>query len=363
MTWNLYEIVIFSGFLLFIALMLSLDLGLFNKKSHETKFREALVWTGVWVSLSVIFFFLLRYYGHELHDLQDTGQLKEKILQYKHPLTIPDTMSFEEARSLYNKNLSLEYLTGYLIEYSLSVDNIFVIIMIFLSFGIKKKYYHRVLFWGIMGAVVMRFIFIFLASALIQRFEWILYFFGALLIYVGAHMGYEFYKEVVKKRQDTKKDPHDHFVVRWLSKVFLVAREDKGESFWVKERGKIFITPLFIVLVLIEFSDVVFAVDSVPAVFSVTRDPFIVFFSNIFAILGLRSLFFLVMNVMGLRFLKAALGLLLTFVGFKMLSESFWHMPVTTNQSLGIIVGILATGVIASLLWPGKKQPPEVNII
>jgi tellurite resistance protein TerC len=264
---------------------------------------------------------------------------------------------------LYDKNLSLEYLTGYLIEYSLSVDNIFVIIMIFLSFGIHKKYYHRVLFWGILGAVIMRFLFIFLASALIQRFEWILYLFGGLLVYIGGHMAYEFYREGIIHRHVEKTNPQDHFVVRWLSKIFLVTREDKGEKFWVKENGKLFITPLFIVLVLVEFSDVVFAVDSVPAVFSVTRDPFIVFFSNIFAILGLRSLFFLVMNVMHLRFLKASLAVLLMFVGLKMLSVIFVEHLFSTNISLLIIVGILATGVIASLLWPGKKHPPEVNII
>ena len=250
-----------------------------------------------------------------------------------------------------------------MIEYSLSVDNIFVIIMIFLSFGIKKKYYHRILFWGILGAVVMRFLFIFAASALIQRFEWILYLFGVLLVYVGAHMGYEFYREVIKKRQVVRKDPHEHFVVRWLSKVFLVTSEDKGEKFWVRESGKLFITPLFIVLVLVEFSDVVFAVDSVPAVFSITRDPFIVFFSNIFAILGLRSLFFLVIRFMGLRFLKASLSFLLIFVGLKMIGAMFTEHLLTANQSLVAIMCILAGGVILSLVFPGKKQPPEVNII
>ena len=363
MNMTLHEFFFFGGFILGIGLLLALDLGVFNRKSHEVKYREALTWTIGWVTLSLIFFLFLRFYGHTLHDLRDTDQVKEKIALYKHPVKITDDMSFEEALSKYNKNLSLEYLTGYLIEYSLSVDNIFVIIMIFLSFGIKKKYYHRILFWGILGAVVMRFLFIFLASALIQRFEWILYLFGGLLVYVGLHMAWEFYKEGIRHRQVEKKDPHDHFIVKWLSKVVLVAKEDKGDKFWVREGGKLFITPLFIVLVLVEFSDVVFAVDSVPAVFSVTRDPFIVFFSNIFAILGLRSLFFLVMNFMGLRFLKAALAVLLMFVGLKMLSAIFVEHLFSTNVSLIIIIGILATGVVASLLWPGKKQPPEVNII
>ena len=358
---NWHEILFFAGFLLLIGMMLALDLGVFDKKSHEQKFREALAWTAVWVTLSLVFFLFLRYFGHELHDFQNNDQIQVNITKFKHPIKIsPDTLDFEKNISIYNKNLSLEYLAGYLIEYSLSVDNIFVIIMIFLSFGIKKKYYKRILYWGILGAIVMRFIFIFTASALIQRFDWILYLFGALLIYVGAHMGYEFYTEMVKKHEHRKKDPHQHWLVHWISKIFAVAGEDKGDKFWVREHGKFFITPLFIVLVLIEFSDLVFAVDSVPAVFSVTRDPFIVFFSNIFAILGLRSLFFLVINFMGLRFLRAGLALLLGFVGFKMLSESFLH--ITTNKSLIVIVVILATCILLSVLFPGKKIRPEVNI-
>jgi tellurite resistance protein TerC len=363
MNLNLNELLFFGGFLLFIGLMLALDLGVFSKKSHEVKFREALSWTLVWVTFSLLFFLFLRFYGHEMHDLQNKEQIQEKISLYRHPVDISGDISLEDALSRYNRNLSLEYLTGYVIEYSLSVDNIFVIIMIFLSFGIKKKYYHRILFWGILGAVVMRFLFIFTASALIREFEWILYLFGAFLVYVGGHMGYDFYREHVKKEKHIQKDPHEHWLVKWLSKVFLVTSEDRGDRFWVRENGKLFITPLFIVLVLIEFSDLVFAVDSVPAVFSVTRDPFIVFFSNIFAILGLRSLFFLVMNFMGLRFLKVSLGVLLVFVGLKMISEFFVDHLLTTNQSLLIILSILLTGVVLSLLFPGKKHPPEVNII
>jgi tellurite resistance protein TerC len=355
-----HEYVFFFGFLVLIALILAFDLGLFNKHSHELKFREAIGWTLVWVLLSLGFFVFLRHYGHELHNLQTVEQIQHNIVKYKHPVRVLGMLDIRDAQEIYNKNLSMEYLTGYLIEYSLSVDNIFVIIMIFLSFGIRKAYYHRILFWGILGAVVMRFLFIFTASALISRFEWILYAFGALLVYVGLHMGYEFYREEVKKRQSRKADPHDHWLVRWLSKVFSVTEVDKGDRFWVREKGKLFITPLFIVLVLIEFSDLVFAVDSVPAVFSVTRDPFIVFFSNIFAILGLRSLFFLVINFFGLRYLRAGLALLLTFVGIKMLVESFWH--ITTNQSLLVIVGILLGSILLSLFFPGKKIRPEVNI-
>lgn len=359
---NFHEILFFTGFLVVIGLMLAIDLGVFDKKSHDLKFREALTWTIVWVALSLTFFFLLRYFGNELHNLQDKAEVQQKVMQFKHPIKITPEMSSEEAINIYNKNLSMEYITGYLIEYSLSVDNIFVMIMIFLSFGIKTKYYKRVLLWGILGAIVMRFIFIFSASALIQRFEWILYLFGLLLIFVGFHMGYEFYQETVKHKAHKKKDPHDHWLVKVLSRMFRVTREDHGDRFFLMHEKQFYITPLFIVMVLIEFSDVVFAVDSVPAVFSVTRDPFIVFFSNIFAILGLRSLFFLVINFMGLRFLKASLGVLLVFVGFKMISEMFWPLPFTVSQNLLILGSILAAGVILSFLFPGKKQPPAVNI-
>jgi tellurite resistance protein TerC len=359
MIQSTHEFLFFGGFLLIIGFMLSLDLGVFNRKSHEVKFREALTWTLIWVSLSIAFFFFLGYYGNQLHDVHDLEGVQTLIDKYKHQIK---GLTPENAIDKYNSNLAIEYLTGYLIEYSLSVDNIFVIIMIFLSFGIKKQYYHRILFWGILGAIVMRFIFIFTASVLIQEFEWILYVFGALLIYVGAHMGYEFYNDQIKKKPHGQKDPHNHWLVKWISKVFLVTSEDRGDRFWVKEKGKLYVTPLFIVLVLIEFSDLVFAVDSVPAVFSVTRDPFIVFFSNIFAILGLRSLFFLVMNFMGLRFLKAALALLLVFVGLKMIGMMFTEHLLTTNQSLLVIVSILALGVILSLFFPGKKIKPEVNI-
>ncbi len=348
MTWNSNETIIFSSFLVFIFLMLALDLGVFNKKSHALTFREALLWTTVWVAISFLFYILIRLFGNELHGFTTIEQLKENILKFHHPINV-DGLTLQEAIPIYNRNLSLEYLTGYLIEYSLSVDNIFVIIMIFLSFNIRTKYYHKILFWGILGAIVMRFLFIFAASALIQQFEWVLYIFGGLLIILGLKMGWEFFK----KNQAERIDTHKHPVVRFVSKFFAVTEEDKGHKFWIREKGKLYLTPLFIVLVIIELSDVVFAVDSVPAVFSVTRDPYIVFFSNIFAILGLRSLFFLVMDVMNrFRFLKLGLAFLLTFVGTKMLL----HLPISTKLSLSIIVGILAVFMIASLIFPEKRE-------
>ena len=349
---GLHEIIFFFGFLLFIFLVLAIDLGVFNKKSHIPSFRESLTWTMVWVSISVIFYILIMFFGHELHDLKDLGGIQSNIDKFHHHIRITG-LSFDEAIRLYDRNLALEYITGYIIEYSLSVDNIFVIIMIFVSFNIRHKYYHRILFWGILGAIIMRFIFIFAASALIQRFEWILYGFGGLLLVVGGKMGYEFFTN----KDEDKIDPHHHPVVRFISKYFSVTSIDKEHHFWVKENGKFFITPLFIVLILIEFFDVVFAIDSVPAVFSVTWDPFVVFFSNIFAILGLRSLFFLVNNVMDrFHYLKLGLAFLLSYVGLKMILQKLVGLNISTKLSLGIIVGILAVFIILSLVFPEKKK-------
>jgi tellurite resistance protein TerC len=350
MNWNLHESLVFFGFLLFIFLMLAVDLGIFNRKSHAMSFREALGWTMVWVFVSFVFYLAIRFFGNQLHGLTDIEGIKQNILKFHHPIKV-DGMSFQEAISLYNRNLSLEYLTGYLIEYSLSVDNIFVIIMIFLSFNIQQRYYHRVLFWGILGAIIMRFIFIFAASALIQRYEAVLYFFGGLLVIVGIKMGKEFFTA----KEEDRIDQHRHPLVRFISKIFPVTTEEKGSHFWVREKGKTYITPLLIVLIFVEFMDVVFAVDSVPAVFSVTRDPYIVFFSNIFAILGLRSLFFLVNDVMNrFRFLKLGLGFLLTYVGIKMILQEADILHVPTKMSLLIIILILGFFVILSMLFPER---------
>jgi tellurite resistance protein TerC len=344
---NLHEVIVFVGFLLFISTMLALDLGVFNKRSHALSFREALLWTLIWISVSVAFYFLIRFFGHEIHNLKDTDEISYAIKTYHHPINI-DGMAFPDAVNVYNKNLSLEYLTGYLIEYSLSVDNIFVILMIFLSFNIQPRYYHRVLFWGILGAIVMRFLFIFLASAMIQRFEWVLFVFGGMLVIFGGKMGWEFFTEDANKRLDTVNHP----VVRFISKFFNVSKEETGKHFWVRQNGKFFITPIFIVLVIIEFSDVLFAVDSVPAVFSVTRDPYIVFFSNIFAILGLRSLFFLLSDVMNrFHFLKLGLAFLLAFVGVKML----FTLHLSTMETLAIILGILLFFTLLSIVIPVRS--------
>ena len=344
---GIHEIIVFVGFLLFIILMLSFDLGFIHKQSHALTFREALMWTLFWVGLAFLFYLLIRFFGSEIHGVQTKEDIQALVVHYHHPIHITNS-SLPQAISEYNHNLSLEFLTAYLIEYSLSVDNIFVIIMIFLSFNIEQRYFHRVLFWGILGAIIMRFLFIFIASALIQRFEWILMVFGVILVYLGVKLGWEFFSGTIAEKIDT----HHHPIVRFISKYFAVTKEKTGQRFWIKEKGKYFITPLLIVLIIIEFSDVLFAVDSVPAVFSVTRDPLIVFFSNISAILGLRALFFLVMNVMNkFRFLKLGLACLLSFIGVKMI----FQLNISTNHSLAIIIGILSVFVLLSMLFPDKK--------
>jgi tellurite resistance protein TerC len=249
----------------------------------------------------------------------------------------------------YNDRISLDFLTGYFIEYSLSVDNLFVILLIFSSFSVPPVYYKKVLFWGVLGAIVLRMLFIFSGSMLIAQFHWILYIFGAFLVFSGL-------KILWTKDEDEKMDTEKHPMVRLASKYFSVHPEYVKGKFFFKENGKRFITPLFLVLLVVEFSDLVFAVDSVPAIFSITKDPNIVFFSNIFAIMGLRSLFFLLSNIMHLfSYLKYGLGVLLAFIGVKMLFEH-WFASIGFNNliSLFIILGILSGSILLSLIFPKK---------
>ncbi|MEI7727225.1 MAG: TerC/Alx family metal homeostasis membrane protein [Bacteroidota bacterium] len=339
---NLNEIIFFSSFLVFVALMLGIDLGFFQKKNHALSFKESVSWTLVWVGISIGFYFLIRFHGNWIHGSDTLAEIQGRITKFHHPIDITG-LGVQEAINLYNKNLSLEYITGYLIEYSLSVDNVFVIVMIFMSFNIQPKYFKRVLFWGILGAVIMRFMFIFAASALIQRFSWFLYVFGVMLVIIGIKMAYDFLFGEKDEQIDTERHP----VVRMVSRFFNVSHDEHAETFFTRQQGKLFVTPLFIVLLIIEFTDVLFAVDSVPAVFSVTQDPYIVFFSNIFAILGLRSLFFLVMDIMNrFHYLKMGLAGLLSFVGVKMLLHSVFK--ISTNVSLIVIASILVASILAS---------------
>lgn len=305
------------GFVAFVIVMLVLDLTVFHKKDEVMKVKTALIWSAFWIGLAVIFnigvYFLL-------------GEAK-----------------------------ALEFLTGYLIEESLSVDNLFVFIMIFSFFGIQAKYQHRILFWGIIGAIVMRAIFIFAGVAIIEKFAWVMYIFGAFLIYTGIHMLFE---------KDDKKefDPNRNLAVRIFRKIMPVSDDKTHTNFFVRKNKVLYATPFFIVLLLIEVSDLIFAIDSIPAVLSVSKDPFIVYTSNIFAILGLRSLYFALSGVMQyFRYLKYALAGILTFIGFKMCINEFCHefdysFHISNFFSLGVIVTLLTTSIILSIAVQKKEE-------
>jgi tellurite resistance protein TerC len=332
--------------------MLFLDLGLFRKKGyHKISIKESLTWTCVWVGLSLLFFLFTRFFGHLLHGIDDITSLQNVVALHHNHLDITG-LTYQEALTKYNHNLSLQYITGYIIEYSLSMDNVFVILMIFISFNVPEKYYKKVLMWGIIGAIIMRFLFIFMLSAVIHKAEWVLYFFGALLLYTAFVMAKEFFRKTEKKI-----DVEHHVMVRFARKFFPVHPQFEAHKFWIKKKRIIYITPLFLVLMVVEFSDVIFAVDSVPAIFAVTRDPYIVFFSNVFAIMGLRSLFFLLSHFFNkFYYLKLGLAILLGFIGVKMLLpviNQAWKLP--TELSLLLILGILATSIVASLVKSRKE--------
>jgi TerC family integral membrane protein len=294
------------GFAVLMTIMFALDMGVFNRKSHEIKFREALTWTLVWVSLAFAFNAGVYYF---------MGPTK-----------------------------ALEFFTGYLIEESLSVDNLFVFIMIFSYFNVAKAHQPKILKWGILGALVMRGIFILVGIGLIERFHWMVYIFGGLLVFTGIKMAFGKEEEIT---------PEKNLLVRLVGRFFPVTPVTHGDRFFIREKGKIAVTPLFLTLLVVESSDVIFAVDSIPAVLAVTRDPFIVYTSNVFAIMGLRSLYYLLANVMEMFvYLKLGISFILAFVGVKMLMADIYPIPI--HFSLGVIVGVLAISIAASLTFPKK---------
>jgi len=298
------------GFNVFVLAMLALDLGVFHRKAHVVKLKESLVWTAVWVLLALVFNAGVWYYA---------GPQK-----------------------------ALEFLTGYLIEKSLSVDNVFVFALLFSYFAVPALYQHKVLFWGVLGALVMRAVMIVLGTALITKFTWVIYLFGAFLILTGIKM-------IVKREEEIH--PERNPVVRWFKKLMPVTNDYRGDHFFVVQDGRRWATPLFVVLLLVEISDLIFAVDSIPAIFAVTKDPFIVYTSNVFAILGLRSLYFALAGVMDkFHYLKIGLGVVLAFVGVKMLLAHTAY-KIDTLVALGIVVLVLAISVIASLLRPKQPAP------
>jgi tellurite resistance protein TerC len=343
------ELVFIAGFVVFIFIMMAIDLGLFGKSDKPVSLKQAALMSGVWVSLALVFYGLIFQYGHLLHHVNSFAALKDINEKHFHHLQL-NPNDFAGSLALYRKNLGLEFITGYVVEYALSVDNIFVMVLIFTAFAVQPKYYHKVLLWGIIGAIVMRFLFIFLGATLIAQFHWILYLFGAFLVYTGVMM-------FINRNNEDEIDPENHKVVKLASKYFAVHPKFEGGKFFVRIDRKKFITPLFLVLMIIEVTDLVFAVDSIPAIFSITKDPYIVFFSNIFAIMGLRSMFFLLVNIIDkFHYLKTGLAVLLAFIGLKMLAGDYAErIGLTTGMSLLIILGILVISIGASLIFPKKE--------
>jgi len=340
----------FALFIVFILVMLALDLGVFNKKDHEVGIKEATRTTIMWILLSMGMALLLYLRAEWVHGITDMDGLLAYAANQPELLSqLQMAGGFEEALRIYRHEVTEQYLAGYFLEESLSIDNIFVMIMIFVSFGIDKKYYHRVLFWGILGAIVMRFLFIFALGAVVTKLSWVLAVFGVILLYSGVKM--------FRDKGDEQIDTANHPAVRFASKHFRVSPTMDGHNFFTHIDGKRYITPLFLVLLVIEFSDIVFAVDSIPAVFSVTTDPYIVYMSNIFAIMGLRSLFFLLSGVTDkFWLLRYGLGVLLCFIGIKMIGHEFFGLSISTTTSLMVILGILVGSITLSLLIPQKEK-------
>lgn len=345
------ETLFFLVFSIGVIFVMLVDLGVFKKSdAEEVSFREAGFWSGAWVLLAIMFYVFLGYNGSLVHGIQDVAGLRAVQQAYAPHIDL-GTGSYFDQLAVFQDNLSLEFITGYLVEYSLSADNVFVFILIFNSFGVQKRYYKKILVWGILGAIVLRLFFIFLGAALLQKFDWIIYLFGAFLVYTGV-------KILFSKEHEEEINPGDHPVVKLLSKYFNVYKRNVIGRFFVRMKtGKLFITPIFVVVVVIAFTDILFAVDSIPAIFSISKDPYIVFFSNVFAVMGLRSLFFFLSSLMGLfRFLPMGLGVLLSFVGLKMIGHHYLEQwGFGTLASLGVILGILSVSIGLSLAFPAKK--------
>jgi tellurite resistance protein TerC len=349
---GIHEFLFFIGFLAFIFSMLALDLGVFSKSSKVVSFKEAGIWSLVWICLAIGFYFILKTHGDVIHGVENWEELSHLAKKYnvEKKLDYFSPNDYERSLQSYRENMALEFITGWLLEYSLSVDNIFVIMLIFVSFGVSETHYKKVLLWGILGAIVMRFIFIFAASELIEHYHWILYGFGLLLIYSGLKMFFD--------KEEEKIETENHKVVKLVSRYFSVYPRYVKNNFFVRKKGKLFITPLFLVVLIVEFTDLLFAVDSIPAITSITRDSYVIFFSNIFAIMGLRSMFFFLANVMHLfHYLKTGLAFLLTFIGIKMLAEHWMEqIGFKTEYFLYLILTILLTSILASIVFPKKEH-------
>jgi tellurite resistance protein TerC len=312
------------GFNLFVLAMLALDLGIFHRHAHVVSVKEATLWSMIWITLALVFNAGLYFFWDKIAP----------------------------ASNYTNGEAALAFFTGYLIEKSLSVDNIFVFVLIFTYFAVPATYQHRVLFWGILGALVMRGILIAVGAALLKEFHWIIYVFGAFLIFTGIKMAFHRSEEMHPERNP---------LVKLLRRLMPVTGTYEGDKFFVRRAGVLMATPLFLVLLIVESTDLIFAVDSIPAIFAVTDDPFIVYTSNVFAILGLRSLYFLLAGIMDrFYYLKLGLSVVLTFVGVKMVMVDIYKIPI--GLSLGVIASILAVAIIASL-WRVQRLPSQQQAV
>ncbi len=295
-------IIYWIGFIVLLLLLLAFDLGVLNRKAHKPSMKEAGLWTILWISLGLLFNLLIYF--------------------------------------VEGKSIAIDFLTGYLVEYSLSVDNIFVFVMLFAAFKVEDKYQHRVLFWGIMGALILRGLLISIGATIIHQFSWVLYIFGVFLIYAGFKM---------LKNDDNDVDLENNVILKFAKRFFPISNEYHEDKFMIIENGKRIFTPLFLVLIVVEFTDLLFALDSIPAIFGITLDPFIVFTSNAFAILGLRSLYFLLAGIIEkFSHLNYALAFILSFVGVKILIAEIYHIP--NLVSLGVIVAALAISITTSII-------------
>jgi len=321
----------YAGFTGFVLGMLALDLGVFHKKCHEVSFKEASAWTAIWIGLALVFNFLFYLYA------------RHQFSTHERYTSIPGFDPDAQA-----KTTALEFLTGFVVEKSLAVDNIFVFAVVFAYFGIPKIYQHRVLFWGILGALFFRAIFIAMGSVL-MRYEWVVVFFGGLLILTGIKMFFAGTEQT---------DLNENILIRALKRIFRIHPQIEGQNFFIRKNGLLHVTPLFVALVFLELSDILFAIDSVPAIFALTNEPLIVFTSNIFAILGLRSMYFMLAGVMDrFAYIKYGLASVLIFVGAKMvyLNEAFGgKFPI--SWSLMIIAGLIGGSILISLVMDRRKQ-------
>ena len=327
----------YLSFVFFVLLLLSLDLGVFHRKPHAISFRESAIWSAVWIALALLFNFALYHYS------------LWKFPQYPRLMSLP---GFDPHAAAWR--VALEYLTGYVVEKSLSVDNIFVFVMVFSYFGVPAKYQHRVLFYGILGALGFRAIFVVLGAAL-MRYHWVVVIFGVFLVITGLKIFFAKEKEV---------EPEKNLLIRLLRRLMPVTHEREGGKFFVRRAGVLTATPLLVCLVFLEATDIVFAVDSVPAIFALTNEPLIVFTSNIFAILGLRSLYFMLAGAVDkFHMLKYGLGVVLVFVGLKMVwLDGLFNGKFPVTISLGIIAFVILASIVCSLIFPGAAGADETGV-